>query len=410
VRKERRLTEESELASARRGVAAAFLADGVLVGTFASRLPAIQEHLGLSAATLGVALVGAPVGLVVAMQCVAWFVSRTSNALTLRVSMVAASAALVLPAVAANVYFLTLAISLLGFARGASNVSMFTQGVGVERAMRRPAMAGMHAMFGVGMLAGAGLGALAAAGGIAVTLHYALTGLTVALAGWVATGALLTDHRLASTDESGKRDCAVRSRHARRVRDHRTLILLGFVAFCGFLVEDVVGDWGGVFLRDVHGASLSVAPLAASAFAAGTAVGRLAGDALIARHGRAGMLWRAPTVGVIGMLIAVTADRTPLVIAGFGIVGLGIATIVPITFVLAGGIDGVSSTWAIARTSTIASLSLFVGPPAVGLVGDGYGLRVAFLIPTLLLACIVPAAARAQRAPARRDVRVDRPG
>jgi fucose permease len=145
-----------------------------------------------------------------------------------------------------------------------------------------------------------------------------------------------------------------------------------------------------VYLHEEQGASLGIAPLGAAACGAGMAVGRFAGDAVIARYGRPATLWRASLVAGAGMTLAVLAPTPGVAIAGYGVLGLGVATIVPIAFTLAGNTTGVPPAWAISRVTTLGYAGLFSSPPVIGLVARSTGLAVALAIPAVLLLLVCP--------------------
>src|SRR3982751_358343 len=104
--------------SPRSAVAAAFLIHATVSGTWAPRLPAIKESLGLSDGELGTALVGLAIGLVAG--------TRLSGPL---------------PAP--------------GIASGALGVGMNAQGIEVERVLRKPILSGLPGLWSLGL----GLGA-----------------------------------------------------------------------------------------------------------------------------------------------------------------------------------------------------------------------------------------------------------
>jgi fucose permease len=372
----------ADLRPARRGVAIVFLVYGAVLATWVSRIPQIKHELGLDTAELSLALLGSPLGLILAMQTVAVLVRRWTSAAVTRWAIVAACGAMVLPSLAWNLGALAAALLLLGLSLGTLDIAMNTQGVAIERGYGRPIMSGIHGMYSVGVLAGASAGALAAHLGLAPTGHFAVAAVCLAIIGATAARSLLG----AEADVATERDEA----HAgadvplRLVR-HPWLIALGLIAFCCLFAEGAVDDWSGVYLREVQGASLGVAPLAAAACGTGMAIGRFTGDAVIARLGRPTTLLRASLVAGTGMTVAVLAPSPAVAIAGYGVLGLGVATIVPIAFTLAGNTAGVPPAWAISRVTTLGYAGLFSSPPVVGLVAQFAGLAAALAIPAVLL-------------------------
>ena len=369
---------------ARRGVTVVFFVYGAVLATWVSRIPLIKQNLGLDTAQLSVALLGSPVGLIVATQLVSGLVGRFTSATVTRWGVVAASAAMVLPSLAWNLGSLAAALFVLGMALGSLDIAMNTQGVAIERGYARPIMSGIHGMYSVGVLAGALAGSLAAHAGVDPRIHFAVAAAVLAALGAAAAGSLLGAEADAAADHHED------ARVAPRLAHHPALVALGAIAFCCLFAEGAVDDWSGVYLHEGQGASLGLAPLGAAACGIGMAIGRFGGDAVIARYGRPATLWRAALIAGAGMTLAVLAPGPGVAIAGYAVLGLGVATIVPIAFTLGGTAEGVPPAWAISRVTMLGYAGLFSSPPAIGLVAQVTGLAAALAIPAVLLVLVAP--------------------
>ena len=86
--------------SPRRAVAAAFLIHSAVSGTWAPRLPAIKESLGLSDGELGTALVGLAIGLVVGTRLAGAPIDRWGSRPFMRAGFPLLAATLLLPGLA----------------------------------------------------------------------------------------------------------------------------------------------------------------------------------------------------------------------------------------------------------------------------------------------------------------------
>src|SRR4029079_47320 len=86
----------------RTAVAAAFLIHATVSGTWAPRLPAIKESLGLSDGELGTALVGLAIGLVVGTRVAGVPVDRLGGRPVMRAGFPLLAAALLLPGLAGS--------------------------------------------------------------------------------------------------------------------------------------------------------------------------------------------------------------------------------------------------------------------------------------------------------------------
>ena len=382
------------LRPARRDVTVNFFVYGAVLATWVSRIPLIKQELGLNTAQLSLALLGSPIGLIVAMQLVSGLVTRWSSAVVTRWAAVAACGAMVLPALAWNLGSLAAALLCLGMSLGSLDISMNTQGVAVERGYDRPIMSGIHGSYSVGVIAGAAVGAAAARAGIDPLVHFSVAAAVLATVALAGSRALLG--READEPPEPESESAGPERPL-RLLGHPALIALGVIAFCCLFSEGAVDDWSGVYLHEVQGASLGVAPLAAAACGIGMAIGRFGGDAVIARFGRSATLWRGALIGGTGMAIAVAAPVPAVAIAGYAILGLGVATIVPIAFTLAGNTAGVAPAWAISRVTTLGYAGLFSSPPVIGLVAHQVGLTAALAIPAALLLLVAPLSKRSGR-------------
>jgi hypothetical protein len=81
------------------------------------------------------------------------------------------------------------------------------------------------------------------------------------------------------------------------------------------------------------------------------------------------------------------AHELPAVV-GFGLLGVGLAAVVPIAFSAAGNLGGHGGV-GIARVASLSYLGTLAGPPAIGFTAELLGLRLALVIPLVLSLVIV---------------------
>src|SRR3954469_9192429 len=192
--------------SPRRAVAAAFLIHATVSGTWAPRLPAIKESLGLSDGELGTALVGLAIGLVVGTRVSGAPIDRWGSRPFMRAGFPLLAATLLLPGLAGSGLTLFLALLVLGVVSGALDVAMNAQGIEVERTLREPILSGPHGLWSVGLGAGAAAAALAAAAGLDPLPHFAIVAAVLALASLIMLRGLLPERDQVRTDpEPGER-------------------------------------------------------------------------------------------------------------------------------------------------------------------------------------------------------------
>ncbi|HNV75993.1 MAG TPA: MFS transporter [Gemmatimonadaceae bacterium] len=357
----------SSVMRARIAVAAIFFLNGVSVASWVVRIPDAQRALALSAGTLGLALLGAAGGALVAMPFAGRLVSRHgSRAVTVGAAL-AYAATLALPAVAPSLILLIAALFINGAANGSLNVAMNAQASTVERVHGRPIMASFHALFSGGGLAGAAGGGMIAAGGASAQLHLAAVGGVMIALVVLAARAMLPASAEWHPPEAEAGDEAV--------RPGRRVILLGVLAFSVLFAEGAMGDWSAVYLRDVAGAGPGLAASGYAAFSIAMALGRVVGDHLTARVGATRMVGFGAFLATAGIALALFDPSTRAIAIGFGAVGAGLATAFPSVLTAASRVPGMKAGAGIAAVATLGYTGLLAGPPLIGFVAQLTTLR-----------------------------------
>jgi MFS family permease len=377
--------EDRELSpptASRIAVSLVFLIHGILVATWIARIPAIQERLHISVGTLGLALLGAPVGAVAAMPLTSRLVGRFGSARLTLISTLSLCVAVMLPALAWNAASLGLFLVAYGASAGAMDVAMNTQAVDVERAYARPVMVAFHALFSFGGMLGSLMGSFAAAHAITPTMHWAGVGLAMAAAGVYSCRNLLPD----------KVEVIVGGKKARELL--APLIGLGVIAFCILVGEGAMADWSAVYLNQLAGPVR--APLGYAVFSLTMALGRLAGDWFHEHAGSEKTVRYGSTLAALGMAFALILGTVPATLIGFGCVGFGFSAIFPIVCSVAGKKAGNQPQAGIAAVSATGYFGFLVGPPIIGGIAQWSSLRIALGF-VGLLSVITVAVARAAR-------------
>jgi MFS family permease len=362
---------------ARRAVAAVFVLNGALFGSWAARVPAVQDRAGLSESELGLALAFIAIGAVLAMPVAGALAARHGSRRATRASLVLSCAATAMVALPASLSGLCAAALALGIAMGSLDVTMNAHGVAVERRYRRPILAGFHAGFSGGGLLGAALGALAAAAGLDVRVHLALAAALAA-----AIGIVWSRRLLPGTEDALPRETPVLT------RPPRALWTLGFLAFSCLLIEGASADWSAVYLHESLGASPGASALAFTAFSVTMLAGRLGGDRLLEHFGTLWLVRGGGAIAATGFGVALLVGTPAAGIAGFACLGAGMASVVPIVFRAAGSFAGMSPGIALAAVSSTGYLGFVVGPPVIGGLAGLVGLPTALALLVLLGAAV----------------------
>jgi MFS family permease len=188
VARQRRGAGDATTPAQRAATVAAFVSHGLLFASWSAHIPQVKQHIGLTDGSLGLALLGAPVGSVAAMLVVARVLPMLGSKRMVQISLLGYGLAGPLVGLAGSLPALFAALFAWGAFQGTLDVSMNTQAVTVERAAGRPLMSGFHACWSIGAFAGAGIGALGVAAGLSLTRQLLVLAVPVVLvAGWLTT-------------------------------------------------------------------------------------------------------------------------------------------------------------------------------------------------------------------------------
>lgn len=331
------------------------------------RIPDVQRALALSSGALGVALLAAAAGALVAMPLAGRLVSaRGSRPVVVAMAMPYALT-LALPALAPSLPLLIAALFVNGAANGSLNVAINAHASLVARRLDRPILASFHALFSGGGLAGAAIGGAVAGLGISAPVHLAVVGVAM-------LGVVLLARRVMlepAEDRVVRLDVA----HAVAHRPALRVLVLGTLAFTVLFAEGAMGDWSAVYLRDVAGAGPALVASGYAAFSVMMALGRLVGDRMTAWIGAHRMVGLGGLLAAAGVVLALAAPSTTAIAIGFGAVGAGLATAFPSVIFAAGRVPGTSAGDGIAGVATLGYFGLLAGPPIIGFVAQGTTLR-----------------------------------
>ncbi|WP_188191580.1 MFS transporter [Nonomuraea sp. SYSU D8015] len=359
------------LRSARYGAVLTFVLGGLMVGTMTVRIPALTDKLGLSESAVGAILLVWGLGALLTMQSMRRVMARAGSRAVLRVGGPLTALGLVAVAFAPDLPSLMVAVAFFGMAFGMVDVAMNAQGSTVEQAYGRPLMNGMHAGWCVGAIAAGALGSLAIAAGLSFTANVALIGL-VSLPVMVVIGrTYLPEAPAAETAAKAGR------------RLPPIVYLLGAIMFFAFMVEGTVADWNGLYMRDELGAPEALAALGYPVFEAGMLIARLTGDRLRTRFGVRGMLTVSGVATAGFFTVVLLAPAALVAVFAMFFVGLGVATISPLTLSLAGTATDTPGP-AIAQAGAMGYAGLLLGPVMIGFLSDVTSLRTALGVGVVL--------------------------
>lgn len=347
-----------------------FFVNGFLYTNLVSRLPRIQDMYELTNGELGILLLVTSLGALIAMPFTGWLIHQHGSK---PLSWLAGAAfCVILPFIPMMGYPVLLGVIffLIGMITGVMDVSMNAQAVYVEEKKGKPIMSSFHAIFSAGMMLGAGAGSLFIQWQFSLFSHFLIISIfSLFLILW---GRLHLVNDVQAQAEKGKEGPAFRI-------PSRSLLGIGFIAFCCMLGEGAMADWSTIYMVKVVQSSNALAPLGLAAFSMAMMLGRFGGDWARAYFGDKRLMVIGGLIAFGGLSVALIWLSPYSAILGLFLTGIGLATLVPIAYSTAGKTSEFSPGVGIAMVTTIGYSGFLFGPPIIGFLADAFGLRLALV-------------------------------
>ena len=370
----------SEARRARWATAVVFAVHGSVVGSFAARIPWIASHVGIEIGQLGLALIMPGVGAMVAMPFSGRLAHRYAFRPFVGTTIAVFCASSVLTALATSLALLCVSLFIVGATAGIADMAMNAQGVLVEKQLGRSVMSSLHGFWSVGVLLGSTISALAEHADVDARLQFAVAAIVLAAVGVGASRLLLDDP--AATETAPPPAFALPT---------RPVLVVGLVGLCAVFGEQAGAEWSAVFIKRELGGAASTAALAVSAFAVTMAAVRLVGDRVIRRLGPVRTVRLSGACAVTGAVTIVLAPDLAAGLAGFALLGIGVAVVVPLVFAAAGRL-GPHPARSIAGVAGVAYGSGLLAPGVMGGIAAASSLTLSFCLVGVLMAIMLLAA------------------
>ena len=374
--------KQSYLNRIRIAVSMFYFSMGLTFATWASRIPSIKETLGLTEADLGTILFAIPVGQLVMMPFSGKIVIRygSRNVVTLGILFYILSMTTL--GLATQVWQLMLSLFFFGIFSNLTNISVNTQGILIEGLCRRPIMSAFHGAWSLAGFTGAliGLGM--------VNLKWSPLYHFAAVAVLLYAAIFANFRYLVKTKPAKPKKLEQEKKRSLLPKINPALAWLGVIGFCSMVSEGIMFDWSGVYFEDVIKAPKSLVIVGYASFMSMMASGRFIGDKITQRFGRKRVLAFSGFLISGGMYIAVFFPYIIPAALGFMLVGLGVSTVVPGVYSLAGKTPGIEPSQALTAVSSISFLGFLLGPPVIGYIAHAVGLKMSFAIIGVFGVCI----------------------
>ena len=375
-----------------------FLLNGAVFGTWASRVPALATQIGAGEGNLGLALLGASVGLALTAPLAARICAVHGSCGVLIASSLLSPLLLPVLALSRSPLQFGLTLIALGASVAAMDVSMNIAAVVVVRDLQRPLMPQFHAGFSFGGLFGSLGSAAAAQAQWSPMKHF----IAAAIVGLIIT-ALIARRIPGGVGERHREEATERT----NVLKSPVLWLLASVALCSAIAEGAAADWSALFMVRERGMGDAAGAYAYAGFSIAMALARWFGEPIQRSLGPHRLLATGGAVAATGLALTVLVPFPAAGYLGFGLAGLGLAFSFPVVMDLASDTgkraDGSGGERELGLVTTIAYTGFLAGPPIVGGLAHVSSLVLSLGFVALVTALIIPAtwlARRAARQPA----------
>jgi len=359
--------KQSYLNRIRWAVSMFYFGMGLSFATWASRIPNIKADLHLSDGELGTILFALPVGQLTMMFFSGKLVTRFGSDRILPIAALMYVFSLTNIGLAQNTWQLALALVSFGIFGNLTNISINTQGVYTEGLFKKTIMSSFHGVWSLAGFAGAlvGLGMLALK--ITTYMHFVIVALVV-----VALVAINFNYLIKAKEKVRIEKKKIFS------KTDKSLVLLGIIGFCSMASEGIMFDWSGVYFKDVVKAPGPLIVVGYTSFMIMMTSGRFFGDRLINKFGRKTVMQISGVMISFGLYMAVIFPYIIPCTIAFMMVGLGVSTVIPTLYSIAGKHPTIPTGEALTAVSSVSFLGFLMGPPVIGHIAELFGLQFSF--------------------------------
>lgn len=343
-----------------------FFLSGFCFSSWTSRIPTIKAAFDYNAAELGTVLLFMPVSSLIGLPFSGWLVSRYDSRLPLTAGFLVLSVAVVCIGFAPSTVSLVASMCLLSFSFRILNISLNTQAITLQKQFQRKINGSFHGVWSTGGIAGVGFSTFLVGFDIPMNIHLLIVGVVTFATTLYAKQFLLRKDRAASGNRLalGKPDPYI--------------VYLGLIVFFAAICEGGMFDWSGVYFKEV--VNVEIFTWGYLFFMICMALSRFASDGIVESFGMPRTYIGSACFIIAGIALAILFPTFWTSLSGFCLVGLGTASVIPMTYTLAGHSTKYSPGMAISLIATYSIVGMLVGPPLIGYVAHAFNLRVSFVL------------------------------
>ena len=353
-----------------------FFLSGLSFSSWASRIPTIKTALDINDAELGTLLLVMPVSQLIGLPISGWLSSKYDSRWPLVIALLIHAISLFMIGFSSSIAFLVFFMFVFAFFMRIFNIAMNAQALTLQKQYDKKINGSFHGLWSFGGITGVGLSTLLIALGIDMKTHLFIVAFITIIAAFGAFKYLLIGDR----SESGN--------SLNLSKPDPQILLLGFLVFFAAICEGGMFDWSGVYFKEVVKVEIFTAGYLI--FMTCMALSRFISDYAIKFIGMKSMYLFSALLMSSGMSLSVLFPTFWFAMVGFSMVGIGTASIFPMTFFLVGTSKRYSPSTALSIVITYAMIGVLIGPVLIGYIAHAIHLRASFLFLALAGLAIIP--------------------
>ena len=354
-----------------------FFIYAVGLGTLFPRIADLQSQMEIDKATLGLALVGLPAGVQVTLLFADRLVRRIPFKVLLGFGVPVIGISQCLAAFSGGPLGFFFSLAFGGAAVALIEVAVNLEADRVEAKIEQRIMNRSHAFWSFGFFGASIFGAGVAQLGMSPLIHFTIIMVfTTVITNLVFSNYVPAEPRRKTIPKKG----------STLVWPSKAIFMLVLFTLSAMLVEGSAIDWSIIYMRDEFNAMPLIGGLSLACAALSQALVRYYADPLVDRYGPRSVALTSVIAMSIGVFFVAFAVFPTMALVGFLLMGGGSAVIFPLAMSAAAGRSDRTPEENVAALAQFAFATFLIAPPLLGIIAEGFGLRIAFAISLPLIA------------------------
>ena len=338
------------------------------LGVFFPRIADLQQQMNVGETTLGMALLGPPIGVQISLLFADLILERIEFRKTMCFGIPILGFALILSALSYSPIFFFISLMFGGFAIGILEVAVNLEADRLENKLGIKIMNRSHSFWSLGFFTSGITGALFSQMQISPFINFSLS---------LVICSIFTFAFCLRYQPANKRDNPSKSKTV-FVYPTKSIMGLILLTLSPMLLESASIDWSVIYMRDIFSTPPIVNGLSIVVLAIAQFIVRFNADFYVERFGAIKISHISIYTMFIGVLAVTLSNSVFISLIGFTLIGGGSAVLFPLAMSAAAQKTDRPAAVNVASLAQISFLMFLLAPPVLGFVAENFGIRVSF--------------------------------